>query len=241
MSAALSIARASVLRAARRPSSWWLSALAFLPALLGAWLGAAGYDALSVPAPLLVYVAAPLLVVPWVAGVLGEAFERRTVIYWFVRPMARPAALLGEWLGASVAVGTVLLLGGAMLAVANALTGNAAISSLARLPLALLAEAVALAGFSVGVATLAPRHPVSVAVGVLAVTEVALPSLWGPLQGISLSRHVLVLAGVDASPLLHSLVGEAPAPSVGVALAALSAFAAIPLGLAVKTVVDRDL
>ena len=241
MSAALSIARVSILRAVRRPSSWWLSALAFLPAALGAWLGASGYDALSVPAPLLVYVAAPLLVIPWVAGVLGEAFERRTVIYWFVRPMARPTALLGEWIGAAVAVGTALLLGGAMLAVANALTGNAAISSLARLPLAMLAEAVALAGFSVGVATLAPKHPVSVAVGALAVTEVALPSLWGPLQVVSLSRHVLVLAGVDASPLLHSLVGEAPAASVGVALLVLALYVAIPLGLAVRTVLDRDL
>lgn len=241
MSAALSIARASILRAARRPSSWWLSALAFAPAALGGWLGATGYDALSVPAPLLVSVAAPLLVVPWVAGVLGEAFERRTVIYWFVRPMARPTALLGEWLGAAVSVGTVLLLGGAMLAVANALTGNASLSSLARLPAALFAEAVALAGFSVGVATLAPRHPVSVAVGALAVTEVALPSLWGPLQTVSLSRQVLVLAGLDASPLRASLTGDAPPPSVAVALLVLALFAAIPLGLGVRTVLDRDL
>lgn len=187
MSAALSIARVSILRAVRRPSSWWLSALAFLPAALGRLARGHGLRRALGPAPLLVYVAAPLLVVPWAAGVLGEAFERRTVIYWFVRPMARPTALLGEWLGSAAAVGTVLLLGGAMLAVANALTGNAAISSLARLPIAMLAEAVALAGFSVGVATLAPKHPVSVAIGALAVTEVALPSLWGPLQVVSLA------------------------------------------------------
>jgi ABC-type transport system involved in multi-copper enzyme maturation permease subunit len=167
VSAALSIARVSILRATRRPSSWWLSALAFAPAVLGAALGAAGYGALAVPAPLLVSVAAPLLVIPWVAGVLGEAFERRTVIYWFVRPMARPTALLGEWIGAAVSVGAVLLLGAAMLAVANALTGNAAISSLVRLPLAVFAEAVSLAGFSVGVGALSPKHPVSVAVGAM--------------------------------------------------------------------------
>ncbi|MDB4929463.1 MAG: hypothetical protein JWM10_1947 [Myxococcaceae bacterium] len=241
MSAALSIARVSVLRALRRPSSWWLSALAFLPAALGAWLGASGYDALSVPAPLLVYVAAPLLVVPWVAGVLGEAFERRTVIYWFVRPMARPTALLGEWIGATVTVGTVLLLGGAMLAVANALTGNATMASLARLPLAMLAEAFALAGFSVGVGALAPKHPVSVAVGVLAVTEVALPTLWGPMQSISLSRQVLVLAGLDSSAVLPSLVGAAPTPSLPIAALVLAVFVAIPMGLAVRTVIDRDL
>ncbi len=241
MSAALSIARVSILRAVRRPSSWWLSALAFLPALLGAWLGYKGYGALAVPAPLLAYVAAPLLVVPWVAGVLGEAFERRTVVYWFVRPMARPTALLGEWLGAAASVGVVLLLGSAMLAVANALTGNASIGSLARLPLAMLAHAVALAGFSVGVATLSPKHPVSLAVGVLAVTEVALPSLWAPLQAVSLSHQALVLAGLDAAPLLPSLVGDAPTPSVGVALAVLAIFAAVPLGLAVRTVIDRDL
>jgi hypothetical protein len=241
VSAALSIARVSVLRAARRPSSWWLSALAFLPAALGAWLGAKGYGALAVPAPLLVYVAAPLLVVPWVAGVLGEAFERRTVVYWFVRPLPRPVALLGEWLGATFAVGTVLVLGGAMLAVANALTGNASISSLGRLPLAMLADAAALAAFSVGVAALAPRHPVSVAVGVLAVTEVALPSLWAPLQTLSLSHQTLVLAGLDAAPLVPSLAGEAPAASLGVALAVVAVFVLAPMGLAVRAVVDRDL
>jgi hypothetical protein len=241
VSAALAIARVSVLRAVRRPSSWWLSALAFLPAALGAWLGASGYDALSVPAPLLVYVVAPLLVVPWVAGVLGEAFERRTVIYWFVRPIARPSALLGEWLGATVAVGAVLMLGGAMLAVANALTGNATIASLGRLPLAMLAEAVALAGFSVGVGALAPKHPVSVAVGALAVTEVALPTVWAPLQTLSLSRQVLVLAGLDASTALPSLVGTAPAASLPVAALVLAVFVAIPMGLAVRTVLDRDL
>jgi hypothetical protein len=128
-----------------------------------------------------------------------------------------------------------------MLAVANALTGNASIGSLARLPLAMLAHAVALAGFSVGVATLSPKHPVSLAVGVLAVTEVALPSLWAPLQAVSLSHQALVLAGLDAAPLLPSLVGDAPTPSVGVALAVLAIFAAVPLGLAVRTVIDRDL
>ncbi len=241
MSAALSIARVSVLRAVRRPSSWWLSALAFLPALLGGWLGSTGHDALSLGAPLLIGVAAPLLVVPWVAGVLGEAFERRTVVYWFVRPMSRPVALLGEWLGSFAVVGLVLALGGAMLAVANAVTGNAAASSLLRLPVAMLAEAAALAGFSVGVGTLAPRQPVSVAVGLLAVTEVALPALWGPLQTVSLARQVSTLAGVDSGALLGSLTGSAPSPSVPVALLVVALFALVPMGLGMRAVVDRDL
>jgi len=241
VSAALSIARASVLRAVRRPSSWWLSALAFLPALLGGWLGATGHDALSLGGPLLIGVAAPLLVVPWVAGVLGEAFERRTVVYWFVRPMARPVALLGEWLGSFVVVGGVLALGGAMLAVANAVTGNAAASSLVRLPAAMLAEAAALAGFSVGVGTLAPKQPVTVAVGLLAVTEVALPALYGPLQSVSLTRQVSTLAGIDAGASLGSLAGTAPSPSISIALLVVALFALVPLGLGMRTVVDRDL
>ncbi len=241
MSAALSIARVSVLRAIRRPSSWWLSALAFLPALLGGWLGATGRDALSLGGPLLIGVAAPLLVVPWVAGVLGEAFERRTVVYWFVRPMARPVALLGEWLGSFAVVGVVLALGGAMLAVANAVTGNAAASSLVRLPVAMLAEAAALAGFSVGVGTLAPKQPVTVAVGLLAVTEVALPALYGPLQSLSLTRQVSTLAGIDGAAGLGSLAGTAPSPSVPVALLVVALFALVPMGLGVRAAVDRDL
>lgn len=241
MSAVASIARASVLRAVRRPSTWWLSALAFLPAALGGWLGATGHDALNPAAPLLVGVIAPLLVVPWVAGVLGEAFERRTVVYWFVRPIPRPVALLGEWLGAFLVVGVVLALGAAMLAVAHALTGNASMGSLLRLPLALAAEALALAGFSVGVGAIAPKQPVTVAVGVLAVTEVALPALWGPLQWVSLSRQVSTLAGVEASSSIGSLAGTAPTPSVAAALVVVSLFALLPLGLGVRSAMERDL
>lgn len=241
MSAALSIARTSVLRAVRRPSSWWLSALAFLPALLGGWLGATGHGALPLGAPLLIGIAAPLLVVPWVAGVLGEAFERRTVVYWFVRPVPRPVALLGEWLGAAAVLGVVLALGGAMLAVANAVTGNASPSSLLRLPLAMVAEAVALAGFSVGVGTLSPKQPVSLAVGLLVVTEGALPLLWGPLQSVSLTRQVAALAGVDAWASVGSLTGQAPEASVPVALLVVALFAVVPVGLGMRAAVDRDL
>ena len=51
----------------------------------------------------------------------------------------------------------------------------------------------------------------------------------------------MILAGIDAAPLLSSLVGEAPTPSLAMALLVLGLFVAIPLGLAVRTVLDRDL
>ena len=54
MSAVLAVAKVSLLRAVRRPSTWWLSALAFVPALLGGWMGALGHGAMSVGAPLLI-------------------------------------------------------------------------------------------------------------------------------------------------------------------------------------------
>ena len=241
MSAVIAIARVSLLRAVRRPSTWWLSAIAFVPALLAGWVGALGHDAMSVGAPLLVDVAAPLLTVPWVAGSLGDLFERRVVVYWFTRPIERWSALVGEWLAATLAVGWVLILGGAMLAVAQALTGNASISSLFRLPAAMLVEAAALSGLSVGVAALAPRHPVSATIAVLAVTEAALPGLWAPMQSLSLSHHVATLAGIDANASMGSLAGTAPTPSMLAAAVVLTLYSVLPLAIGARAIADRDL
>ncbi len=241
MSAVLAVAKVSLLRAVRRPSTWWLSALAFVPALLGGWMGALGHGAMSVGAPLLIDVAAPLLAVPWVAGALGEVFERRVAVYWFTRPVPRWAPLLGEWLGATAALSLVLVLGGAMLAVADALTGSATIGSLFRLPAAMITEAAALAGLCIGVAALAPKHPVSVSIAVLAVTEAALPGLWAPMQSISLSRQVGTLAGVDPGASIGSLAGTAPSPSTLTAALVIALFCAVPMGLGARAVIDRDL
>lgn len=238
MSAMTVVARTSLLRAARRPSTWGLGAMAFLPALLGAGLGAAGHGALSVAGPIAIWVVAPLLAVALVAGTVGESFERRTMVYWFTRPVSRAAVILGELLANAALCAVILGLGGMALGVAHALTGDATIAGLLRLPAALALEGVALAGFSLGVGVLAPKHPVFVAIGVLVALEGALPRLWGPLQYVSMTSHVAWLSGLG---LDAAATGSTTVPPWPLSLAAVLAFTAVPTLLAVRVATDRDL
>ncbi|MEZ4409475.1 MAG: hypothetical protein R3A52_23840 [Polyangiales bacterium] len=94
MSAA-AVARTAALRAARRPSTWGLAALGLVPAAIAAIAGAAGGVASSAEA-LAIMVIAPLFVVALVAATAGDGYAQRTVVYWFVRPMARTSPWCSE-------------------------------------------------------------------------------------------------------------------------------------------------
>lgn len=238
MSAMTVVARTSLLRASRRPSTWGLGAMAFLPALLGASMGAAGEGALPVAGPVAIWVVSPLLAVALVAGTVGEGFERRTMVYWFTRPVSRAAVILGEFLANAALCAVILGLGGMALAVVHALTGDATVSGLLRLPAALALEGIALAGFSLGVGVLAPKHPVFVAIGVLVVLEGALPRLWAPLQYLSMTTHVAWLGGLGFEA---AATGQATPPAALLSLLAVALFTTVPTLLAVRVAMDRDL
>lgn len=241
MSAVTTIAKVAVLRAIRRSSTWTWSALAFAPAALGALLGSQGHGALSVAGPLLFALVGPMLVVSAVAGPLGESFEQRTIGYYFMRPVSRPAVILGEFVGFALVAAGVMAAGGAMLAVANAITsGGGDLASLATIPLGAALEAVVLVSLSVGVATLAPKHPVSATLGSLVVVEL-LGWLWGPLQSISVVRSAAALARVPSDLWTQCLTGTAPTMPSSVASAVLAVVAVLPLALASRVVIDRDL
>lgn len=240
MSAAAVVARTSLLRAARRPSTWGTGALAFLPALLGGALGASGYGALRVAGPIALWVVAPLLAVSLVAGTVGEAFERRTMVYWFTRPVSRASVILGELLANAALCALILALGGMALSVAHALTGDATVGALLRLPAALALEGVALAAFSLGVGVLAPKHPVFVAIGILVVLEGAFPRLWAPLQYLSMTAHVGWISGLEGLTTTAA-TGTVTVPPWPVSLLAVAAYTAVPTLLAVRVATDRDL
>lgn len=240
MSAASVVARTSLLRASRRPSTWGLAGAAFLPALLGGALGAAGYGALGVAAPLAAWVFAPLLAVSLVAGVVGESFERRTVVYWFTRPVSRSAVVLGEFVANAALCAVILGLAGMLLAVAYALTGDATVAGLLRIPLAFSLEGVGLAGLALGVGVAAPKHPVVVAAAILLVVEGALPNLVAGFKYASLFAHVGWLAGVEGM-VTDAATGTATAPPWPVSLGVVALYAAAPTLLAARVAETRDL
>lgn len=241
MSAVTTVARVAVLRAIRRSSTWTWSALAFAPALVGALLGARGHDALADAGPLLLALVGPMLVISAVASPLGDSFAQRTIGYYFMRPVSRPSVLLGEFAGLALVAAGVMAAGGALLAVANAVTsGGGSLSTLASVPLGAALEGVVLVALSVGAATLAPRHPVSVTLGALAGLEL-LGWLWGPLQRVSVVRSAAHVAGVSSEIFSRCLTGAAPEMSTPWAAAVLAVTACVPLALASMVVVDRDL
>lgn len=240
MSAISVIARTSLLRASRRPSTWGLAGVAFLPAVVGAVLGASGYGALSAAAPLAAWVAAPLLAVSLVAGVVGESFERRTMVYWFTRPIPRWTVIVGELLANATLCAVILGLAGMLLAVAYALTGDATVSALLRLPLAFALEGVGLAGLALGVGVLAPKHPVVVAAAILLVVEGALPNLVAGFKYVSLFAHVGWLAGVEGM-VTEAATGTAAPPPWPVSLAVIALYTAVPTLLAARVASERDL
>lgn len=235
---ALTVARTTLLRASRRPSTYVISALAFAPALFGALFGARGQGALDSGGPLALRLVAPIMVAALVASPVGEAFENRTVVYWFTRPFRRPGVLLGEALGHTAVAGAALFLSGAMLAVANALTSTADLASLARIPFGLALEAVTLVAFSVAMGALVPKHPVVTTLSVFTIVEGALPSLWAKFSYLSIAYHASVVAGLPFA--LTSGDEGVSAPPMWLSVAALAAWAIVPMLAASLVVNDRD-
>ena len=231
----VSVARVALARAARRGGTWGLLALALLPPVLGTVLGALGHGATVTALPIAIRLVAPLLVAALVAGPVGEQFERRTVLYYFLRPVSRTAVLAGEWLGYAALVALTLGLAGAFLAVADAFTGAPGLGSLLRIPLALAVEGGVLAGLCLGLAVLVPRQALLATIGVLALTEGGLPALPGNFHYVSLGYHVGQLAGLATEPATGAGL------PLWVSGVALLAYGIVPLVVAARVVEERDL
>jgi ABC-type transport system involved in multi-copper enzyme maturation permease subunit len=238
---AFTVARTTLLRASRRPSTYAIAALSFLPPLVGALAGATGHSAIETGGPVAIGLVAPLMVPALVAGSVGEGFENRTVVYWFTRPFPRAQVLLGEALGYGALTMGAMMLSGMLLAAANALTGTADVASLARIPLGLALLAVALTGFSVAVGALVPKHPVLTALSVLLLTEGALPRVWAKFSYTSMGYHSGVLTGLPSVEAGATGDASLRAPSPFVSLAVLVAFGLLPIIVAALQVEDRDL
>lgn len=240
MSTVLTVAKMTLARAARRPSTYALAGLAMVPVLLAGVMAKAGYNAMGTAGPLTIRVIAPLLVVSLVASPVGESIEARTWVYYFIRPVSRALVVVGEALGFAILAAALMAACGGFLAVINAFSGNVDMMSLVRIPGAMALEAVGLVGFSMGLAVMFPKHPLFVPIGILTLTEGALASLGGRAQYVTLSWHVGQLAGI-ASDASDGAGGGVAAVSLVASLVALAVVALAPLGLSMRTVYDRDL
>ncbi len=235
---ALVVARTTLLRATRRPSTWVICSLAFLPAMVGAASGLTGHGVLDAGGPVALGLVAPLLVPALVAAPTGEQFESRTVVYWFTRPFPRAMVLVGDALGYAALAAGALAMSGMLLASLDAILGTAELASLARIPLAMAAEALGLVSLSVAAGALVPRHPVVSVLALLVLTEAVLPRVWDAARWLSLGFHASVLAGMPFAEA--GAVALAAPPSALASLVVMALWAAAPLAAAMVTVSQRD-
>ncbi len=231
----LTVARTTLLRASRRPSTYAIGALAFLPALVGALSGWAGHGVLASGGPIALRFVGPLMIPALVAAPVGEQFENRTVVYWFTRPFARPWVLVGDAIGYGVLAVVALGLAGMLLAGTNALMGQSDLAGLVRVPLAMALQGIALVSLSVAAGALVPKHPVVSVLSLLVFTEGA-AAVRPQLAYASLGFHAGALGGMPYA------VGESAmaTPSPVVSVVVLLAYAIVPLVIAAQTVNDRD-
>jgi hypothetical protein len=232
---ALTVARTTLLRASRRPSTWAIGALAFLPALAGALSGWAGHGVLTVGGPLALRFVGPLMIPALVAAPVGEQFENRTVVYWFVRPFPRARVLLGDALGYGLLAALALGLAGMLLAGTHALMRMSDLAGLLRPPLAMALQGIALVSLSVAAGALVPKHPVVAVLSLLVCTEGA-AVVKPEFAYASLGFHAGALGSMPYAFGDTTLAQ----PSVAVSLAVLAAYTVLPLVVAAQAVTERD-
>jgi hypothetical protein len=231
----LTVARTTLLRASRRPSTYAIGALAFLPAIAGGLSGWAGHGVLAAGGPIALRFVGPLMIPALVAAPVGEQFENRTVVYWFTRPFARAWVLVGDALAYGVLALVALGLAGMLLAGMNAIMGQSDLAGLLRVPAAMVLQGFALVSLSVAAGALVPKHPMVSVLALLAFTEGA-AAVRPQLAYASLGFHAGALGGMPYA------VGESAmaAPSPVVSVLVLLAYAVVPLLIAAQTVNDRD-
>lgn len=182
------------LRAGRAP--WVLVAIAAAPVLFAAATrGHSSAEASFVIELLLLGIVPALLV----ASSIGEELERRTATYLWARPIARWTVLVGKLLAlAPIAAALVALSWLATAAVATGKPPDGAST------IGLASGAVALALVSAGIATLAPKHGLALAIAYVMFIDLPIGELPLSLSALSITHQVSTLAhagGVAAAPL----------------------------------------
>lgn len=183
------------LRAGRAP--WVGVAIAIAPLLFAAAMRGHGDAEASFVIELLLLGVLPPL---FVASSVGEELERRTATYLWSRPIARWTVLAGKLLAlAPLAAALVALSWLATAAVATSGPPDAAST------VGLAAGAGAIALLSAGIATLAPRHGLALAIAYVMFIDLPIGQLPLSLSSLSITHQVSALAdghAIAAGPLV---------------------------------------
>lgn len=131
------------------------------------------------------------------AGALGEELDGQTYTYFWSRPIAREAVVLGKLLAIAP---FLVVLSVAAVGLAFAIAGATA-DELARTLPAVALGTVAACAFAVGIGALVPRHPLVAALAWVLIAEQILPAV-PAIQNLSVVHHVQVIAALPRQQLI---------------------------------------
>jgi ABC-type transport system involved in multi-copper enzyme maturation permease subunit len=137
-----------------------------------------------------------LAIVPamFISASIGEEIEERTSTYLWSRPIARWAVLVGK-LSALVPLVIALVVGGWYIALRTAQASAPLVSSCA----ALAAGCVAASLIAAGIATVLPKHGMSLTIGYMLV-DVFIGALPFSLRELSITHQTIVLSSMGLEP-----------------------------------------
>ena len=183
------LVRVTLLRLMRGRALWVSVLIALLPALFAGALQTTHHTA--EPIQLVIMLVMALLPPMFVASSVGEEIEDRTTTYLWSRPIARWTIIVGKVL-ALAPVAIVLVVVGTCVAL-QIETGTLPV----QFATATGAGALAVALMSAGIATLVPKHGMSLSLIYLIIFDLPLGALPVSLNHISITHQVGQLA--DAS------------------------------------------
>ena len=184
------LVRVTLRRLTRGRAVWVCVGIALLPSLIAVLFNHSShiFDVITA-AQMFVLVLLPPV---FVAASIGEEIEERTTTYLWSRPIPRWTIIVGK-LVALAPIATALVVVGWVLAVQAALSRTASTDSL----LALAAGALAISIMSAGLATIAPKQGMVLAIIYLVLIDLAIGILPASLQNISVTRQVTLMIGLD--------------------------------------------
>ena len=190
LSALFAIARLTLMRVMRGKTVWVGIVIACLPFLLALILASQKHVDVEEPVYAVELLILALIPPMFIAASIGEELEERTATYLWSRPLPRWTVLAGKLLTlAPMAV--ALVIGSFIVSVelgAHKLPETAAIASLA-------IGAVATSIVAAGIATLVPKHGMSLAILYLLFIDVPVGEIPASIRNISVTHNAETLAG----------------------------------------------
>jgi ABC-type transport system involved in multi-copper enzyme maturation permease subunit len=203
-SAVLTIARVTLLRMSRGKLIWVALCISLLPVLLALALPDKNDETIFGVQMLVLGVLPPM----FVASSIGEEIEERTATYLWSRPLPRWTILAGK-LVALVPLVIFVVVGAYVVAVELALH-IVPYKGMAALALGALATSVVAAG----IATLVPKHGMSLSIIFLLFIDLPVGEIPASVRLISVTHDAASLGGANT---------ETPASTAAIALAVISA------------------